>query len=234
MLLSRHPGRARRRGRGHRIREPDRDHHGRGHRLAPRSDPYGAPADGRRRLGPRRCGHRSLAAPYLDQNLLLVGDFNAIDQHHTMQGITAGGALRDLAARRQGERWGGIPPGLRARGSRRSRASITRWSPVVCSARCRSSRRSTAAITRRCWSRSSPERSSRICPRTVTVDARTGTLSRRSPMDGRTLQDIARARALKLPRRPSVTPLRSGVRRGEGSREDVRAAHQESTAARSW
>ncbi|MGO1199463.1 MAG: endonuclease/exonuclease/phosphatase family protein [Brachybacterium sp.] len=50
-----------------------------------------------------------LAAPYLDQNLLLVGDFNAIDQHHTMQEITAGGALRDLAARRQGEGLGWHP-----------------------------------------------------------------------------------------------------------------------------
>lgn len=52
---------------------------------------------------------RELAEPYLEENLLLVGDFNAIDQHHTMQEITAGGALRDLAARRQGEGLGWHP-----------------------------------------------------------------------------------------------------------------------------
>lgn len=44
-----------------------------------------------------------LAAPHLEENLLLVGDFNAIDQHHTMRTLTAGGDLRDLAARRVGD-----------------------------------------------------------------------------------------------------------------------------------
>ena len=44
----------------------------------------------------------ALAAPYLEQNLLLVGDFNAIDQHHTMRMLTAHGDLHDLAARRPG------------------------------------------------------------------------------------------------------------------------------------
>lgn len=44
-----------------------------------------------------------LAAPYLEENLLLVGDFNAIDRHHMMQELTADGELRDLAQRRQGE-----------------------------------------------------------------------------------------------------------------------------------
>ena len=45
---------------------------------------------------------RDLAAPHLEENLLLVGDFNAIDQHITMRELTADGDLRDLAARRQG------------------------------------------------------------------------------------------------------------------------------------
>lgn len=52
---------------------------------------------------------RELAEPYLEENLLLVGDFNAIDQHHTMRELTAGGDLRDLAARRQGEGLGWHP-----------------------------------------------------------------------------------------------------------------------------
>ena len=43
-----------------------------------------------------------LAEPYLDQNLLLVGDFNAIDQHHTMRELTSDGAVHDLAARGPG------------------------------------------------------------------------------------------------------------------------------------
>jgi len=48
-----------------------------------------------------------MAAPYLEENLLLAGDFNAIAQHHTMRELTAGGALHDLAERRPGEelRW---------------------------------------------------------------------------------------------------------------------------------
>lgn len=47
-----------------------------------------------------------LAAPCLEENLLLVGDFNAIDRHHTMLELTEGGDLEDLAAREQGElRW---------------------------------------------------------------------------------------------------------------------------------
>ncbi|MGP9845318.1 endonuclease/exonuclease/phosphatase family protein [Brachybacterium sp. 107] len=44
-----------------------------------------------------------LAEPYLEENLLLVGDFNAIDQHRTMRELTAGGGLRDLAARQEGD-----------------------------------------------------------------------------------------------------------------------------------
>lgn len=43
-----------------------------------------------------------LAEPYLEENLLLVGDFNAIDQHRTMRELTAGGSLHDLAARQEG------------------------------------------------------------------------------------------------------------------------------------
>lgn len=38
-----------------------------------------------------------LADPFLQENLLLVGDFNAIPQHHTMRALTADGALHDLA-----------------------------------------------------------------------------------------------------------------------------------------
>lgn len=44
-----------------------------------------------------------MAEPYLEENLLLVGDFNAIEQHHTMRELTAGGDLHDLAARRPGQ-----------------------------------------------------------------------------------------------------------------------------------
>ena len=50
-----------------------------------------------------------LAEPYLEENLLLVGDFNAIDQHFTMRELTADGDLRDLAARKQGEGLGWHP-----------------------------------------------------------------------------------------------------------------------------
>lgn len=50
-----------------------------------------------------------LAAPFLEENLLLVGDYNAIDQHFTMRELTADGDLRDLAARRQGEGLGWHP-----------------------------------------------------------------------------------------------------------------------------
>ena len=50
-----------------------------------------------------------LAEPYLEENLLLVGDFNAIDQHRTMRELTADGDLHDLAARRQGEGLGWHP-----------------------------------------------------------------------------------------------------------------------------
>lgn len=52
---------------------------------------------------------KELAAPYLEENLLLVGDFNAIDQHRTMRALTADGDLRDLAARRHGEGLGWHP-----------------------------------------------------------------------------------------------------------------------------
>lgn len=38
------------------------------------------------------------APPYTEENLLLVGDFNAIEQHHTMRELTADGTLRSLAA----------------------------------------------------------------------------------------------------------------------------------------
>ena len=50
-----------------------------------------------------------LAEPYLEENLLLVGDYNAIDQHFTMRELTADGDLRDLAARRPGEGLGWHP-----------------------------------------------------------------------------------------------------------------------------
>lgn len=39
-----------------------------------------------------------LVAPHTQENLLLVGDFNAIEQHHTMRSLTADGTLRSLAA----------------------------------------------------------------------------------------------------------------------------------------
>ncbi|WP_299305921.1 endonuclease/exonuclease/phosphatase family protein [uncultured Brachybacterium sp.] len=52
---------------------------------------------------------KDLSEPYLGENLLLVGDFNAIDQHHTMRELTADGDLHDLAARRQGEGTGWHP-----------------------------------------------------------------------------------------------------------------------------
>ncbi|MGP9583732.1 endonuclease/exonuclease/phosphatase family protein [Brachybacterium sp. AOP35-5H-19] len=52
---------------------------------------------------------KDLAEPYLEENLLLVGDFNAIDQHHTMRELTGGGDLYDLAARGQGEGLGWHP-----------------------------------------------------------------------------------------------------------------------------
>lgn len=35
-----------------------------------------------------------LAAPFAAENLVLIGDFNAIEQHHTMRRLTADGALR--------------------------------------------------------------------------------------------------------------------------------------------
>ena len=38
-----------------------------------------------------------MVAPYAQENLLLVGDFNAIEQHHTMRELTADGSLRSLA-----------------------------------------------------------------------------------------------------------------------------------------
>lgn len=38
-----------------------------------------------------------LADPFLEENLLLVGDFNAIPQHHTMRALTDAGTLHDLA-----------------------------------------------------------------------------------------------------------------------------------------
>ncbi|WP_394214369.1 endonuclease/exonuclease/phosphatase family protein [Brachybacterium vulturis] len=40
----------------------------------------------------------AMVAPYTHGNLLLVGDFNAIAQHHTMRQLTADGSLRSLAA----------------------------------------------------------------------------------------------------------------------------------------
>ncbi|MCZ4324933.1 endonuclease/exonuclease/phosphatase family protein [Brachybacterium paraconglomeratum] len=39
-----------------------------------------------------------MVAPYAEENLLLVGDFNAIEQHHTMRELTADGSLRSLVA----------------------------------------------------------------------------------------------------------------------------------------
>jgi len=50
-----------------------------------------------------------LAEPFHEENLLLVGDFNAIDQHHTMRELTAGGELHDLEARREGDELGWHP-----------------------------------------------------------------------------------------------------------------------------
>lgn len=38
-----------------------------------------------------------MVAPYAEENLLLVGDFNAIAQHRTMRELTADGSLRSLA-----------------------------------------------------------------------------------------------------------------------------------------
>ncbi|HEX7350962.1 endonuclease/exonuclease/phosphatase family protein [Brachybacterium sp.] len=49
---------------------------------------------------------QEMAAPYLTENLLLIGDFNAIDRHDTMLRLTADGDLEDLAARHPGE---GLP-----------------------------------------------------------------------------------------------------------------------------
>lgn len=46
---------------------------------------------------------QEMAAPYLEENLLLVGDLNAIEQHLTMRELTAGADLRDLAERRPGQ-----------------------------------------------------------------------------------------------------------------------------------
>ena len=72
-----------------------------------------------------------LAEPFHEENLLLVGDFNAIDQHHTMRELTAGGETRTIS--RRGEKamdWDGIRPGRRAHGFPRSHASITRWHPT--------------------------------------------------------------------------------------------------------
>src|SRR5690606_12596982 len=39
-----------------------------------------------------------MVVPYAEENLLLVGDFNAIAQHRTMRELTADGSLRSLAA----------------------------------------------------------------------------------------------------------------------------------------
>lgn len=44
-----------------------------------------------------------MAEPFLNENLLLIGDFNAIDQHHTMRQLTADGSLDNLASWRRGE-----------------------------------------------------------------------------------------------------------------------------------
>jgi endonuclease/exonuclease/phosphatase (EEP) superfamily protein YafD len=44
----------------------------------------------------------TMVDPYTDQNLLLVGDFNAIEQHHTMRELTADGALHSLAVHGRG------------------------------------------------------------------------------------------------------------------------------------
>jgi endonuclease/exonuclease/phosphatase (EEP) superfamily protein YafD len=48
-----------------------------------------------------------LAAPFAAENLVLVGDFNAIEQHHTMRRLTADGTLRVPA----------VPPGAEAQWS---------------------------------------------------------------------------------------------------------------------
>ena len=48
-----------------------------------------------------------LAAPFTAENLVLVGDFNAIEQHHTLRRLTADGTLRVPAA----------PPGAEAQWS---------------------------------------------------------------------------------------------------------------------
>jgi len=44
----------------------------------------------------------AMVAPYSQENLLLVGDFNAIEQHHTMRQLTADGSLRSLATAGRG------------------------------------------------------------------------------------------------------------------------------------
>ena len=44
----------------------------------------------------------AMVAPYTQENLLLVGDFNAIEQHRTMRQLTADGSLRSLAAAGRG------------------------------------------------------------------------------------------------------------------------------------
>ena len=44
----------------------------------------------------------AMVDPYTEENLLLVGDFNAIEQHHTMRDLTADESLRSLAVHGRG------------------------------------------------------------------------------------------------------------------------------------
>lgn len=43
-----------------------------------------------------------MVAPFAQENLLLVGDFNAIEQHHTLRELTADGSLHSLAVAGRG------------------------------------------------------------------------------------------------------------------------------------
>ena len=46
-----------------------------------------------------------LVERHLDERMLLVGDFNAIDQHHTMRGVVDAGAVNTASTRLWGETW---------------------------------------------------------------------------------------------------------------------------------
>lgn len=46
-----------------------------------------------------------LVERHLDERMLLVGDFNAIDQHHTMRGVVDAGAVNTASTRFWGETW---------------------------------------------------------------------------------------------------------------------------------